>query len=174
MSAEQAILRVASGNPKFRKALQVEMSRIAGDDWCAGNSVCRGNLNIPRNDMPQIKPQFVKDFFAWTKAKYGASTKLRMWKASALKPCQRDISKSRIKSLLTSGQAFIKKNPQIVSRDGYVLDGHHRWAAAVTQNPNMTIPTFTVDLPIRDLLKAARNFPNVQKSKFDFDPNEFR
>jgi hypothetical protein len=53
--------------------------------------------------------------------------------------------------------------PIYVSNDGYVLDGHHRWAAIVTynaKNPNNPIPMKVriIDLPIKPLVRLANDF----------------
>jgi len=57
--------------------------------------------------------------------------------------------------------------PLIVSKDGYVLDGHHRWAAAVVSdlmqgkgdNPTK-IPVIKVDMDIEDLLDESNDWGN--------------
>ena len=53
--------------------------------------------------------------------------------------------------------------PIYVSNDGYVLDGHHRWAAIVAYNaahPDKQIPmnVRVIDEPIRPLVKRSNAF----------------
>lgn len=56
------------------------------------------------------------------------------------------------------------RQPLIVSRDGYVLDGHHRWAALVTadvmagKSGATDIPVIKVDMDIEDLVRASNKF----------------
>jgi hypothetical protein len=50
-----------------------------------------------------------------------------------------------------------------VSRDGYVIDGHHRWAAIVAhnaKNPNNPIPmkSTVIDMDIKDVIPMANKF----------------
>lgn len=57
--------------------------------------------------------------------------------------------------------------PLIVSKDGYVLDGHHRWAAVAVmdlmkgngQNPTK-IPVIRVDMNIEDLVQESNDWGN--------------
>ena len=152
----------------------IGMSLKRALDWCAKNPDCKGNLGVPRSQMPQIKPEFTKDFFAWVEKEHGVKTKLKMWKAKDLRATQKEISEDRIKSMMDTGRSYLAKNPMIASKDGYILDGHHRWATLLTIDPNAPVKTYTVDLPIRVLLGVAARFPNVKGSLMKFDPSESR
>jgi hypothetical protein len=49
----------------------------------------------------------------------------------------------------------------LVSKDGFVIDGHHRWAAASAYAfdvPGARLPIIRVDLNAADLISAAREF----------------
>jgi hypothetical protein len=51
----------------------------------------------------------------------------------------------------------------MVSREGYILDGHHRWAAEVGLDYEDSVPDWPVDvepvdLPILELLREAHRF----------------
>lgn len=49
----------------------------------------------------------------------------------------------------------------IVSSDGYILDGHHRWAALMVLSPHREIGVIRVGRPIHQLLLEAVEFPGV-------------
>ncbi len=49
----------------------------------------------------------------------------------------------------------------IVSREGYILDGHHRWSKALLVDPNLKIRTLKIDLDINTLLKMGRSYGNA-------------
>ncbi len=49
----------------------------------------------------------------------------------------------------------------IISNDNYILDGHHRWAATMFNNPNAKIIGTKVDLPIGDLVPVLRALGDV-------------
>ena len=45
--------------------------------------------------------------------------------------------------------------PLIVSADGYVIDGHHRWAAYKSHEPSKKMPVLVVKDTARDVLSMA-------------------
>ena len=58
----------------------------------------------------------------------------------------------------------IVESPIFVTTDDYIVDGHHRWAAAIgmdagsTQLGDVEMPVRTIDMPILDVLAEARIF----------------
>ena len=48
-----------------------------------------------------------------------------------------------------------KQTPVIVSSDGYILDGHHRWAGQMLGQPEKGFDVMVADLDIESLLKVA-------------------
>jgi hypothetical protein len=54
----------------------------------------------------------------------------------------------------------------VVSRDGYILDGHHRWAALLTIDPKRKIKVKVIDMNMDNLLKKAMSTPGVYKANF--------
>jgi hypothetical protein len=64
--------------------------------------------------------------------------------------------------------------PIYVSNDGYVLDGHHRWAAvtssAVASGKPAMMNVRVIDMPIKDLVKISNEFADqigIQQKKAD-------
>ena len=51
----------------------------------------------------------------------------------------------------------------LVSSDGYVLDGHHQWLAALEQGK--PIKAIRLNAPIANLLPLTREFPSSTVSK---------
>ena len=51
--------------------------------------------------------------------------------------------------------------PIVVTTDGCVLDGHHRYAAMRMISPESSMPTIEVDMPMHELLARSINFPGV-------------
>lgn len=49
----------------------------------------------------------------------------------------------------------------IVSREGYILDGHHRFGQVMLSNPNLKIKALYIPLPIKLLLKIGRSYGNA-------------
>jgi hypothetical protein len=54
-----------------------------------------------------------------------------------------------------------------VSKDGYVIDGHHRWAAKVGLDGSdgklgdMKMKVKVIDMPIQDVLREANAFTSI-------------
>lgn len=119
------------------------------------NVFCQGNLGIPRVKMPQMKGDAVEGSYAARKqqrtnakeadieAEFFASLE-----ASGVKVTEREVdpamlraSQSELKGPQVAGMiaAYKAGNPKLTdpdayiltTRDGYVLDGHHRWAMKV-------------------------------------------
>ena len=49
----------------------------------------------------------------------------------------------------------------VISSDGHILDGHHRWASLLIADPKREMQVIQVDLPMREFLKKAHAFPGV-------------
>lgn len=58
----------------------------------------------------------------------------------------------------------------VVSKDGHILDGHHRWAALLTIDPSRKMKVKKVDMTMDELLKEAASFPGVYKADFSGKP----
>jgi hypothetical protein len=87
-------------------------------------------------------------------------------------------TQSEIKATKTYGMAdaYLKgKFPNIgdsviVSRDGHILDGHHRWAALLTVDPSREMNVQVIDMDMDDLLSEAQAIPGVYKADFKGTP----
>lgn len=153
------------------------------------NLFCNGNKGIPRKEMPQLKGQPVEGSWAdknLSKDKSGEvngedafkamlkekGIKLTSKKAdvSTLKATQSQLVGPKIAGMF---QALKQKPnheaitaPIFVSKDGYILDGHHRWAAMVALDmadglkQPIEMPVVEVDMEIEDLVKATNDFCN--------------
>jgi hypothetical protein len=150
------------------------------------NLYCDGNKGIPREDMPQFKgtpePGSVADklpkdasgeadteeFFKKMLEKQG----INVSEPHAVQPDKLKATQSELVGVKVAGMSkALEENPQhpkitapiYVSNDGYVLDGHHRWAAVVAYNashPDKQIPMNirVIDEPIVPLVKRSNKF----------------
>lgn len=50
----------------------------------------------------------------------------------------------------------------VVSKDHYIIDGHHRWAQMYMADPSSKLRTLFVPLPIGVLLKLGRSYGNAK------------
>jgi hypothetical protein len=150
------------------------------------NLYCDGNKGIPREDMPQFKgtpePGSIADklpkdasgeadteeFFKKMLEKQG----INVSEPAAVQPDKLKATQSELVGVKVAGMSkALEDNPQhpkitapiYVSNDGYVLDGHHRWAAVVAYNashPDKQIPMNirVIDEPIVPLVKRSNKF----------------
>lgn len=119
-------------------------------------------LNKRRHAMPQISDfdKFSKDLEKNEIQVITLSVEPR-----ELAPTQGNFNEDKVKTLIQSG-AWNKK-PIISSNDDFVVDGHHRWLAAVELKKK--IETRVIDLPIDDLLKFLKGKPYVKSKTINED-----
>jgi len=77
------------------------------------------------------------------------------WSAKMLKPTQKDVYLGKALGMAIGGVAGGDLK-SVVSHDNYILDGHHRWAATLLNNPYATITGIQVALDIKDLVPVLR------------------
>lgn len=175
----------ADAKAKGEKAPHYDLCKISIPGT---NLFCKSNKGIPRKKMPQLKGEPAKDswaaknlqtdkgevdgeeaFKAHLKAK-GIKMTNEEEDVSRLKATQTDLVGTKVAGMLQA----LKKDPNhpaitapiFISKDGYVLDGHHRWAAMVglamadnKANP-IKMKVIRVDMGIEDLVKETNDFAN--------------
>lgn len=130
--------------------ISVEGTLLFGDE----------GMGIARKDMPQIdakmRPQFLSDLEA-----KGIKTTEEDIDPKTLKPIQKEISGSRSGAIYNAyrEQGEIPDQQRIlISKDGYVIDGHHTWAASVAfafDNPSAKLPVYRLDITGKEALDAS-------------------
>lgn len=108
-----------------------------------------GGFNIARSEMPQIKDQ---EKFADYLENLGYEVMAIAISPKIVKPTQIEFDQSKVDALVGK-----ELDPVIVSDDYFVLDGHHRYFAALQSGAsNMTV--YYVSVGINKLLKHAYEF----------------
>ena len=64
-----------------------------------------------------------------------------------------------------SNTYVLEKETIIISKDGFILDGHHRFAQVILSDPELEMKCLRVDLPIDDLLKVGVPYGNAIGNK---------
>jgi len=120
-------------------------------------------LDIPRVQMPVIRQKDIKGFAKYLQEKHKVAPKWQRETVTRLLPTQSQIWLDKLlRGVLQDGP--LKAGDQrldltiIVSKEGYILDGHHRWASALITDPSLGIKALKVPLPIRELLPIAREY----------------
>lgn len=83
---------------------------------------------IERKDMPQVKGKDLPEMMQ-TLRDNGIAYRKGVIAADKLHPTQEDGIPSKVDAIasgLTQGEPL---NPIVISMDGFILDGHHRWLA---------------------------------------------
>jgi hypothetical protein len=129
-------------------------------DWATASGISteikipNTGLGLSRADMPQIR-QSVMDHFLKKLEQDGNDSRVIQVPTTDLRPTQDEFNHDKIKEMM--GQKQTGK-PIIISKDRYILDGHHRWAAQYNLNNQSKISATQIDMNILDLLSAARNY----------------
>jgi hypothetical protein len=116
--------------------------------------------NLNRKDMPQIDTQNL------SKAVDMVSDKVRITKGKIavgkLKKSQKELYKDKIEGIAARFTSPDKFKPLIISKDNHIVDGHHRWGAAIHKwGTDVKIPIIRIDLPI---MKAIALYKDVADS----------
>jgi hypothetical protein len=128
-----------------------------------------------KNDHRTIQQQLLD--FLETK---GIKTRRRRLRVGNLKATQSEIKAAKAYGMADAhlrGDFPTIDKQIVISRDGYILDGHHRWAALLTIDPGRFMSVLEVGLPMAKakgdgatLLGEAAAFPGVYKATFRGDP----
>lgn len=119
---------------------------------------------VPTKDV-DVGPAFIKAL-----QDMGVKTTEKRVAASSLKASQHQLRGTGVSGFLTpSGLAALDSPSSIiyVSRDGYVIDGHHRWAAQIARDladgrtGDVKMNVRMIDMPIMEVLDAALDFTNA-------------
>ena len=112
-------------------------------------------LTFSRDQMPQLGP---KDGFLANLQKHKIKFHKVTIDSKDLKSSQGEFNKDAIASLMVDPKT--SKSAIVISKDNYVLDGHHRWAA--NYNNDEKTDAIQVDLPILELIRVAKTFPTTK------------
>lgn len=113
-------------------------------------------LGRRRHTMPQLSDfdAFSKDM---KKQKIGITTSLVDPKT--LTPTQSNFNEDKVKKMVAEGAW--KTGAIIISKDGYVIDGHHRWLAACEADGQINCRI--VDISANDLLDHLEDQEYIEK-----------
>lgn len=129
----------------------------AGPDWVqfAPESGTRG---IPRAQMPQVRMKDRGAMVNFLKAR-GIEHEIVEVDPAGLKPTQAEFSRGKVlKAMGAEGDTATA----LVSFDGYVIDGHHRWLAQRVKGQPLRALRFNA--PAEQVLAAIHQFPGTRTS----------
>ena len=118
-------------------------------------------MGIARKDMPQIPGKERARFLAEIEAAQGVTAVKEKIDPTTLKPVQKEISASRSGAIFNKFRedGKIPKDERIlISKDGYVIDGHHTWGASVAfafDNPGTELPVYRLSVNAKEALDIS-------------------
>ena len=129
------------------------------------NLFCVESKGIPRVEMPQIPEGKEEDFIKHLASK-GYKTEVGQTFAAHIRATQNELNGGKVAGIAKAMREEGFKNiPLFVSKDNYVLDGHHRWAAEIGNDTidgilanDKQMAVRRVDATITQLLEEADIF----------------
>ena len=108
--------------------------------------------NFDRKDMPQVKTQDLG------KALDMVTDKVRVSKetinASKLKKSQKQLYTDKVKGIASKFSSPKSMKPLIISKDNHIVDGHHRWGAAIYKwGDDVKLPVYRIHLSATSAIK---------------------
>lgn len=158
----------------------LEKMSAKNDNYCELNKKhCASALNYTRADMPQIYDEYALEFIKFLDDNEIESFYEYGVPVTSLKPIQKEISVKRIKKIIqrvlagyytdTEGHKINPlKKPLIATADGYLLDGHHRWATILFLSPTNKVDVLRIKENIKDLIDISKDFDYSMHHKYMF------
>jgi len=145
-----------------------EMFELVKKGMKIAESILRtqGSLNIPRNKMPQIMQDHIKEFIKELE-KEGIPVSMRSVPISTLKPTQKEVNSEKILKKMDALSSGATPKPFIISIDNFVLDGHHQFYALKELDSKSKVVAYIVGLKMNELLKYAHDFDKVGYKEID-------
>lgn len=179
MLLEEVAKIAADAKAKGRDAPNYDLCKVT----VPGTSLfCGENMGVPRSLMPQLRSKPVAGSEAdklpknqWGEVEgapifqkhledMGIAVKSTEVLASNLKATQTDMKGTQI-ALMMTDPTFDPTSEEIwVTRDGYILDGHHRWAATVGSDlkdgklGELKMKVKMIDASISEILPLAKTW----------------
>jgi len=116
--------------------------------------------NFNRKDMPQVKTQDLG------KAIDMVSDKVSITKGSIpvskLKKSQKELYKDKVIGIANKYNSPNDMKPIIISNDYHIVDGHHRWGAAIHKwGDDVKIPIYKINLSVKNAIKLYKQIADM-------------
>jgi tRNA nucleotidyltransferase/poly(A) polymerase len=104
-----------------------------------------------RKDMPQVTSDDLGKAFNIMR-KNGITVGNTKHNVSKLRASQKDFNQGKvdaIKKKYSTKSALQSVKPIVISKDGYIVDGHHRWLAIRDLYPSYMVSVLVIGLPVK-------------------------
>ena len=117
------------------------------------------SYGIERKDMPQIDFNHMEEYKQYL-IDNGTSYSSENVDLNAIKPSQKAIDVGKSLKMLGTAPKRVLLRPMVVSKDSYVIDGHHRYLANVLSGTGR-VNIIRVDMNAQELLTLSLEFKHV-------------
>ena len=112
-----------------------------------------------RKDMPQVNTQKLSTAIDMVKSKVKVTKTVLL--ARKLKQSQKELIPSKVKGVAKKYSKPMDMKPLIISKDNYIVDGHHRWAAGLYKfGKEVKLPVFIIQLKKENAIKLYKSIAN--------------
>jgi hypothetical protein len=124
-------------------------------------------LGIARKDMPQVPSERREEFLADIARDKGVKVTTEDVDPRTLQPIQKEVSAARAGAIyrkFADKQAIPEKKRILISADGYIVDGHHTWAASVGYafDFDAKLPVYRLSVNAREALEISLEWTESQ------------
>lgn len=157
---------------EFRKSVADYLNKAADEteslkEMLAYKGAMKGNLGYKREEMPQLDAEHLAEFIAHF-GKKKVSFKKVVRKLNQLKPAQSELNDDKVISTANAmEQGGIKNRVLVISRDNYLMDGHHFWAAALETDSDHEVTCFRINLKGKDLISRAKKMKLTRRKDLE-------
>lgn len=149
-----------------RKPEMVGVSEIPTDSL--GEAVLGNGTGKPRHTLPQITNW---EGFVAAVRKAGGDIEDEDVDTDSLTATQSNFNQEKVDRIVADGvDDLLAAKPVVVSKDDFILDGHHRWLAA--KELGIDLPVRRVSLDIEELHTLCKGADFVEKRTLDESTHE--
>jgi len=145
-------------------------------DWLTiinGLRIPVGNLGLSRTSMPQIDSDKTEDFIAYLQNQ-DIEVESKMFHIDRLRLTQNEMNKMKIWKIMQAFRHKKKAPPIWVTADHYVVDGSHRYVAALNIDDRQKIKGYHVPMNALDFIKVANKFNGIKHRTISDNGNAFQ
>lgn len=114
-------------------------------------------LGIRRGSMPQVDGDKIPDLLRFLNDKHSVSSDQQTVDPTTLSATQGNFNKQKIAAMVNDFDN-LPDHPILISRDDYVIDGHHRWLAHTQLD--QPIAVIRIDADAEPLIDMIHDFPH--------------
>jgi hypothetical protein len=156
----QDVSKIGGVNESFSKAFGGQTQPKSLREFMVNIPKKKDTLGIKREDMPQVSSKDMDDFRKYLKDNNVNIQKITV-DPKSLKASQSEFNKDKIETqieLMSKSKEPLKAI--IISADDYVIDGHHRWLAAM--NLGIKMPVLRATMKAKQLIELINKYPKAK------------